>query len=131
MGRSVDYPCNAEWVVYLPFEYDDPDDAQWRWECFEGAAIEALKNAFPSCSIHRPLWDGEAYSILGNGHGDFYLSEYCGLVSLSFKLDEETAIGEHWAQQALAKVRKVFAGRLYNKIATMSNGEGVYERLPA
>ena len=75
-----------------------------------------------------------------NAFGRFYLSEYCGLVSLSFAL-RESAYGNDWygdpnisgfatawAAKAEAKLRKAYGSSLYNRVGVFSNGEAVYER---
>jgi hypothetical protein len=141
MGRSVATPYDSEWSVYLPFEYDDPDDAEWEWDDFKSFLTEELKEAFPALDPEDKWLERECHGFLSNGFGTFYLSEYCGLVSLSFVLDDlsafyseerdRTGLGTHWAANAYEKVKKVMAGRLYYKAATFSNGEGVYERYAA
>lgn len=141
MGRSVSYPSYAEWTVYMPFEYEDPDDACWEWDDFKDNLAWELKDAFPSL-YDEDKWDGnECHGFLSNRFGTFYLAEYCGLVSLSFKLDDLeanyygepnlTGLGENWAANAEDTVLKVMAGRLYRKIATASNGEAFYEAYPS
>jgi hypothetical protein len=141
MGRSVATPYDAEWSVYLAFECDDLDDSPWEWDDFKENLTWELEDAFPAL-VKDDKWDGnECHGFLSNGFGTFYLAEYCGLVSLSFKLadlearyyDERdrTGLGAHWASKAEDKVLKVMAGRLYYKLGSASNGEGFYQKYAA
>lgn len=143
MGRSVDYANNAEFVLFMPFEYEDEFDAQWEWENFKEDLEYFLPSLFPSLE-KCDKWEGnECHGFLENAFGRFYLSEYCGLVSLSFALRESaygndwygdpdiSGLGAAWAEKAEAKLRKAYGSALYNKVGTFSNGEAVYERAAA
>ena len=103
MGRSVDYLNNAEKVnyfqwptlsVYDPetdrdvetdeYEDDDYEDAEYVIEYIQ----ETIKSNFPdfdNCSH----WDGRETHIILEGHGvEIGLSEYCGLATLSVRVDQ-------------------------------------------
>lgn len=145
MGRSVDYPSNAEFVVFMSFDYEDPDDASYEWDFFKEDVENVLRELFPNLDFpdNPEKWEGECRALLANGFGDFFLSEYCGLVSLAFKLDDDKvdpdyynernirALGERWARGAFTKIAKFYGDSLYNKVGSFSNGEGVYERMAA
>lgn len=140
MGRSVDYPSNAEFTLYLEGPYsDDPVFAQEDWEDWKDWLAERLEQDFPSLS-ECDEWEGhECHAFLENSFGKFFLAEYCGLVSLSFKLDDlaenvyydapdTTGLGRRWAAQAEAKLRGNMSSFLFNSIGRASNGEQFFER---
>jgi hypothetical protein len=149
MGRSVNYLNNAERVNYfqwpLIWSYDEDTDQDVETDEYWDAADiisdirETITSNYPGfdpCS----RWDGRETHIILEGYGtEIGLSEYCGLATLSIRIDqsildycdtdeeaeaEETKIrnwirdnwdqaSEHWNQ--------------YRKIGTFSNGESVYE----
>lgn len=141
MGRSVNYPSNSEFTVFMagPELEDGLDDYTDEWDWFKENLSDRLVEAFPSLS-ECDTWDGrECHGFLENSFGKFFLSEYCGLVSLSFKLDDlcdnvfyggsdTTGLGENWASNAYDSVVEKFKDSLYRKLGSFSNGEGVYER---
>ncbi len=142
MGRSVAYPSNSEFTVFMagPEVEDGVDDYTEEWDWYESNLAERLVETFPSLS-GCDTWDGrECHGFLENNFGKFYLAEYCGLVSLSFKLDDlsdnvyyggsdTTGLGENWASGVYNTIVKKFESELYSHIGTMSNGESVYERM--
>lgn len=156
MGRSVDYLNNAEKVnyfqwptlsVYDPetdrdvetdeYEDDDYEDAEYVIEYIQ----ETIKSNFPdfdNCSH----WDGRETHIILEGHGvEIGLSEYCGLATLSVRVDQreleycatdEEADAEYqkalnWINENWDEAAKYWGQ--YTKIGTFSNGEGVYEKI--
>jgi hypothetical protein len=141
MGRSVDYLNNAERVNYFQWPtlwvYDEDTDQDVETDEYWDASDvisdiqEYITDKYPGfdpCS----RWDGRETHIILEGYGtEIGLSEYCGLATLSIRVDqsvedeaEETRIrnwihenwdqaSEHWNQ--------------YRKIGTFSNGESIYE----
>lgn len=152
MGRSVNYLNKAEKVNYFEWptlsvydeetdrdiETDEPEESTYVIEDIQ----ETIKSNFPdfdNCS----RWDGRETHIILEGYGvEIGLSEYCGLASLSVRVNEDELecydlddneayetdrnkvlnwINENWDE----------ASKYWNrlkKIGTFSNGEGVYER---
>lgn len=149
MGRSVNYLNNAEKVNYFQWptlsiydpetdrdvETGDPEDAEYVIENIQ----ETIKSNFPgfdNCS----RWDGRETSIILEGYGlEIGLSEYCGLATLSVRVDQreldyyatdEEADAEYktalnWINENWDEASKYW--NQYRKIGTFSNGEGVYE----
>jgi hypothetical protein len=149
MGRSVDYLNRSERVNYFQWPtlwvYDEDTDQDVEtdelWDASDVISDiqEYITDKYPGfdpCS----RWDGRETHIILEGYGvEIGLSEYCGLATLSIRIDqsildycdtdeeaeaEETKIrnwihdnwdqaSEHWNQ--------------YRKIGTFSNGESIYE----
>jgi hypothetical protein len=140
MSRSVAYPSNAEFTLYMEGPYsDDPIFAQDDWIDWKEWLAERLEQDFPSLSECNE-WEGnECHAFLENNFGKFYLASYGSLVSLSFKLDDltenvyyggsdTTGLGQKWARQAEAKLRGNMKSFLFNSIGTASNGEQFFEK---
>lgn len=150
MGRSVDYLNNAERVNYFQWPtlsiYDPETDRDIETDEYEDASIviediqEYIRSIFPGfdpCS----RWDGRETHIILEGYGvEIGLSEYCGLASLSVRVDEgpleyseDDEAYETDKQKALNWINENWdeASRYWNKyrkIGTFSNGEGVYQK---
>jgi hypothetical protein len=150
MGRSVDYLNRSERVNYFDWPilsvYDPETDRDVETDEFEDASIviediqEYIRSIFPGfdpCS----RWDGRETHIILEGYGvEIGLSEYCGLASLSVRVDqsildyfdtdeeadaEETKIKD-WIHANWDDVSQYW--NRYRKIGTFSNGESVYEK---
>jgi hypothetical protein len=151
MGRSVDYLNNAERVNYfqwpLIWVYDEDTDQDVETEEYWDASDvisdiqEYITDKYPGfdkCS----RWDGRETHIILEGYGvEIGLSEYCGLATLSvrvnedelecYDLDDQDAYDTD-KQKALAWIRDNWDHasehwNQYRKIGTFSNGESVYE----
>jgi hypothetical protein len=158
MGRSVDYLNNAERVNYFQwptlFVYDPETDRDVETDELEDAEFiisdiqETIKSNFPgfdNCGrnpLNMGRWDGNEVHIILEGYGvEIGLSEYCGLATLSVRVDQRELdycetdkeadaeyqkalnwINENWDEAAK------YWGQ-YRKIGTFSNGEGVYEKI--
>lgn len=151
MGRSVDYLNNAERVNYFEwpklFCYNEETDQDEETEEFEDSdwIIEDIQNYFIdsfSGFDRANKWDGRETHIILEGYGlQIGLSEYCGLATLSVRVNENELeyceddkeyqaernkaiqwIGTNWDEAS-----KYW--NLYRKIGSFSNGEGVFEKV--
>lgn len=151
MGRSVDYLNRSERVNYFDWPtlsvYDEETDRDVETDELEDASIviediqEYIISIFPGfdpCS----RWDGRETHIILEGYGlEIGLSEYCGLASLSVRVDEgpleyseDDEAYETDRQKALNWINENWdeASKYWNKyrkIGTFSNGEGVFEKV--
>jgi len=150
MGRSVDYLNRAERVNYFEWPtlsiYDDEtdrdvetgelEDAEWVIENIQ-EYILSIFPGFDRCS----RWDGRETHIILEGYGlEIGLSEYCGLASLSVRVDEgpleyseddeayetDRQKALNWINENWDEATKYW--NRYKKIGTFSNGEGVFEK---
>jgi len=149
MGRSVNYLNRAllisyfEWPTLWIYNEETGIDENSD-ELMDGYEVrqdiqESIISEFPEYEYSKK-WDNNETAIILTGYGtEIGLSEYCGLATLSIRIDEnllayyeqdeyneqydkiEAWINENWA--------KISAGyNQYNKIGTFSNGESVYEK---
>lgn len=141
MGRSVSYLSNAVRINYFPWpEYDVVDENdEVLFQQYEDAniVIDDIQNHFIEADSGLSIvdrWDGREDHIILEGNGvEIALSEYCGLASLSVRVeesdytDEETAKeGLDWIEKNWENISKPWAQ--YKKVGTFSNGESVYEK---
>lgn len=133
MGRSVSYPSGASCVAYATVDVEECDDWDWLADDFRSE----VKRLFPS-AWEQDAWPGrEDHALMGNHHALFGISEYCGLVAYwilprhhagcSYTTHYNPGLSEAWCAKVAPKFRKAFAA--LNKLGTMSNGEGVFERI--
>ena len=152
MGRSVDYLNKALQVSYFQWplieSYNDETDEFEQTDEFEEGYIvtediqESIICEYPEFDRSKK-WDGRETSIILKGYGtEIGLSEYCGLATLSIRIDEnelsyydydnELLYNEQhdkieaWINENWAKISQGY--NQYNKIGTFSNGENVYEK---
>jgi hypothetical protein len=149
MGRSVNYLNRAllisyfEWPTLWIYNEETGIDENSD-ELMDGYEVrqdiqESIISEFPEYEYSKK-WDNNETAIILTGYGtEIGLSEYCGLATLSIRIDEndlayyeedeyneqydkiEAWINENWA--------KISAGyNEYNKIGTFSNGESVFEK---
>ncbi len=151
MGRSVDYLNRSERVNYFDWPilsvYDEETDRDVETDEYEDASIviediqEYIRSIFPGfdpCS----RWDGRETHIILEGYGlEIGLSEYCGLASLSVRVDEgpleyseddeayetDRQKALNWINESWDEATKYW--NKYRKIGTFSNGEGVFEKV--
>jgi hypothetical protein len=151
MGRSVNYLNNAEKVNYFEWPtlsvYDDELDRDIQTdEPEEGYIViediqETIKSNFPEFD-NCDRWDGRETHIILEGYGvEIGLSEYCGLASLSVRVDEgpleyseddeayetDRQKALNWINENWAEATKYW--NKYKKIGNFSNGEGVFEKV--
>ena len=132
MGRSVDYLNRAQHVSYFEwpsYECDEGEqhyeDSQWVIDCIQ----ESIKSEYPEF-YNEDKWDGRETHIILSGYGvEVGLSEYCGLATLSIRVEDDTSdevedieawIDVNWDNISLGY-------NMYRKIGTFSNGEAIYE----
>lgn len=151
MGRSVDYLNNAERVNYFQWPtlwvYDEDTDTDVETdELWDAADVisdiqETITSNYPGfdpCS----RWDGRETHIILEGYGlEIGLSEYCGLATLSVRVDQSVLDYCDTDEEADAEYQKALnwlnenwdeAAKHWNqyaKIGSFSNGEGVYEKV--
>lgn len=151
MGRSVDYLNNAERVNYFQWPtlwvYDEDTDTDvetdeyWDAEDIISDIRETITSNYPGfdpCS----RWDGRETHIILEGYGlEIGLSEYCGLATLSVRVDQKELDYCDTDEEADAEYQKCLAWinenwdeaakhwNQYAKIGSFSNGEGVYEKV--
>jgi len=150
MGRSVDYLNRAERVNYFQWPtlwvYDEDTDQDVEtdelWDARE--VIEDIQcsiiERYPEFSRCKD-WDGRETQIILEGYGvQIGLSEYCGLATLSVRVNEDEIdyceadeVIEtqrecvlNWINENWDEVSKYW--NQYRKIGTFSNGESVYEK---
>lgn len=135
MGRSVACPSRAECTVFAEHNREDQDD----WNDLLDDLRCVLKRAFPSFNDADRLAGREEHIILENMHATVVVCEYCGVISVSLVPDEWDEWEWHrivnlsgpWCYQITKRFRKVVGnvlGETMTPIATMSNGERVYQR---
>lgn len=126
MGRSVSYPHGAV-VTFTNVEFDD-HDAEFQWDDLVYDFRQHLKYLFPSVE-NADDWIGREDHVLAeNGHAQFGMSEYCGLVSYWMVPKEDgyhMELSQRWVEQVSDKFTSNF-GTL-KKVGVFSNGGGIYE----
>lgn len=149
MSRSVDYLNNALKVSYFEWplieSYNEETEQYERTDEYEESYIvkemicESIISEFPEYEYSKK-WDGRETAIILTGYGtEIGLSEYCGLATLSIRIDENLLAYyeedeyneqcdkiEAWINENWAKISQGY--NQYNKIGTFSNGESVYEK---
>ena len=107
------------------------NECQLAFDMFKEDIIEQLKGMFPS--LQEPTkdrwYDREGLTILENNLVQIVMSEYCGLVSLSFVPfcdEEQEGLANHWISSIWKRVCE-HIGNLRH-IGTFSNGEAIFER---
>ena len=155
MGRSVSYPSGAH-VTFAPTPYDEglclgcwepesececvedardiqPGEVDWDWIADD--LRDRARDLFPS------LWDADDWLgredrvLARNRLVSFGFSEYCGLMAIWLvprgDLDGpgKEALAERWIESVWPKFQSTFGE--FQKVGSMSNGEGVYRRIEA
>lgn len=148
MGRSVDYLNNATNVTYFQWPsieiYNEETDEFEASNELEDSSIiideiqECIISEFPEFDRSKK-WDGNETAIILEGYGtQIGLSEYCGLTSLSIRVDEHE-LPYSWSDEYNEEYDKVteWIGQNWerisapynrlNKIGQFSNGEAIFE----
>ena len=147
MGRSVNYLNRALNVSYFQWptlwEYNEETGIdQETDELMEAYEVrqdiqESIISEYPEYEYSKK-WDNNETAIILTGYGtEIGLSEYCGVASLSIRIDENELDRfidyqeqydkiEAWINENCAKISQGY--NQYNKIGTFSNGENVYEK---
>jgi hypothetical protein len=150
MGRSVDYLNRALHVSYFEWpliefyneitdEYEKTDEYEEYYFVKENIQ-ESVISEFPQYD-YCDKYDGRETAIILKGYGtEIGLSQYCGLATLSIRIDEneldysnydEQEYNEQydkieaWINENWAKISQGYDQ--YRKIGTFSNGEAVFE----
>ena len=135
MGQSVSVPHDATRTIYF---HSDAID-QWEWDDTIDNLRSIIREAYPSFEDADRWHDREERIVLNNWHAVIVVAEYCGCVSVSIVPDESDdwdgfdglraawceQVGDRWADL----LNRAFGGMV--KIGTFSNGESVYQKLPA
>lgn len=127
MGRSVMVPRDAVETVYLQFE-GDPGD----WADFVLDIGEQLRKRFPSMMrSDRPVGD-ELRCVLEGPRGAVAIAEYCGTVSVSLVPRNSHPLTKHWIHQIvptfIETMHKAFPQSILIPLGKFSNGEMAYQR---
>lgn len=139
MGRSVSYLSHAEHKIF--FQYESEYEEDWRDLIY--TIKESINEVAPSLtSPSRDRWDGgDTQIILANDHAEIGISEYCGLVSLSIRVNETDQyytgpnslslrwIRQMWQPMIITMMKNGMT--FYNKNGSFSNGEGAYGKINA
>lgn len=143
MGRSVSYLSNAVRVNYFPWpmcklQDEDGNDTDIEQYEDEDLVVENIQDYFiskDSSLMRTSRWDGRESRIILEGNGvEIGLSEYCGLASLSVRVEESDYMDEDDNKKAMSWIEKNWENiskpwSQYKKVGTFSNGEGVYEEV--
>ena len=154
MGRSVMTLGGNSIVAYTEFapqhyneETDDfEDDLPCEAYCDHSEEFkdlltwieERVTELWPSFQPADDWVGDELHVIAENAHSIVAVSEYCGLISINLgaKYDRQAyfaddselgGLGEHWRKQIADKFLSTFGE--YTKLGTMSNGEGVFQKV--
>ena len=141
MGRSIDYLSNALRVAYVDYdsEYEDENGEivvdEFAFDDLYGEINCRLKAKFKSLDRVNE-WDRrETRIFLENKLVQFGISEYCGLVSISVRVNEryseynglaEKFVDKNW--DSVIAILKDYSD-VYAKDGTFSNGESVYSKI--
>ncbi len=116
-------------------DYPDQDLAAMYWDDFIGNLRTEFEAAFPSLSDCDRWLGNEDLAVLENCHAYIGVSEYMGLVSVwcvpkDGEYGEDRPLAQHWASIIHPRAEKALSrvAPRYEKLATMSNGEGVFRR---
>lgn len=146
MGRSVSYLSRAQRVVYFEWPkvevYDEETEEFSASDTLEESDIvvediqEVIKSEFPEFD-NAKRYDGDETLIILEGYGtQIGLSEYCGLASLSIRVDsfifhfkgeEDIEKIVEWINENWEKVSNPW--NKLQKLGTFSNGEGIYQNV--
>lgn len=118
----------------------EPDDLDYQdnWDNFYSNVKYSFRGKFDLDEC-KDKWDGRETSIIfENNFCEIGVSEYCGLASVSIRVNESYYKGELRERVAKAWIESVWPDMLksmdenvhnerLNKVGSFSNGEGVYE----
>lgn len=133
MGRSVDYLRRAQHIAY--FEWPTYEEEEGGVQNYDSAEIvieniqEIIKSDYPEFD-NEDKWDGRETHIILSGYGtEIGLSEYCGLCTLSIRVEDDTSDEvediEAWIDANWDRISLGY--NMYRKVGTFSNGEAIYE----
>lgn len=142
MSRSVNYADNAKFVKFMELDltYNDVEDSDAMDNLMEWLLAE-LSSKFKSLDSSPTRWaNRETIALCENYLAIFWVSEYCGCVSLSVThnnyldpFDENLNIAEHWIEQIENKLDTILQecpyGNFLRRVGTFSNGSSVYEKV--
>jgi len=128
MGRSVSYPSNALIVTFNTTQhYDEAEEYDDLFEDF----VNACEAYWPSLRSDTKWLDREDQALLSNRLVRIGVSEYCGMVAYWVVPNEQNpdcfTLAKRWAKQIEEIFVRNFGG--YEKVGSMSNGEGVYQKI--
>jgi hypothetical protein len=150
MGRSVSYPSNALIVTFNTMrhyygaeEYDVELGAATEigeeienpntWDDLVEGFVNACEECWPSLNLDIKWLDSEDQALLSNRLVRIGVSEYCGMIAYWVVPNEQNpecfTLAKGWAKQIEEIFVRNFGG--YEKVGSMSNGEGVYQKISA
>lgn len=134
MGRSVSTPSGAAVIVYADVGSFE-EDFEWD-DLIENISAE-LRAKYPTLDEADEWLGREVKAFLENKLAYVTVSEYCGLAAFCLvpkevnRYDEVIeALSNNWVNKIAKGFEKIVGNYAdtYNKVATFSNGEGVYEK---
>ena len=149
MGRSVATLSRADLVLYFDGEFlsglDEDGEynagiATLNWEDFYSELKYAIKKRFKSYDDCEKWEHNEVSIFLENELAEIGISEYCGCCSLSIRAKDDEFYSNEQFKEGIAKhhVDQIEKGLVQclkdagvivlNRLGTMSNGVGVFEK---
>lgn len=136
MGRSVSYPSNALIVTFNTVQsYYEAEESyiEARWDDLLEDFVNACEECWPSLNLDIKWLGDEDQALLSNRLVRIGVSEYCGMVSYWVVPNEQNpecfTLATRWAKQIEEAFVRNFGG--YQKVGSMSNGTGVYQKITA
>ncbi len=136
MGRSVSYPCGAQ-VAFRILDNDEPDNAEWDYQCLCEEIRSSALAAFPSFDP-ADGWRGcEDRVLLRNAYADIGVSTYGSIAAIWIATRDDPAYHDadartscsgrarQWLTQVAPRFDALFAQ--LDRVGRMSNGESVYQ----
>lgn len=137
MGRSVSTPSTAYLIAYCDWfqptdEDGNPENREpenWDWEYYIDDVVDYAKELWPSLTTTDGWMGREDRIYLENNLVYLGVSEYCGLAAVwvAPKENANENLAINWCNRISVKFDKAFAS--LQKLGSMSNGEGVYQRI--
>jgi hypothetical protein len=132
MGRSVDYLNRAQHVAYFEWPTYEEEGGVQNYDAAEIVIEniqEIIKSDYPEFD-NEDKWEGHETHIILSGYGtEIGLSEYCGLCTLSIRVEDDTSDEvediEAWIDANWDRISLGY--NMYRKVGTFSNGEAIYE----
>ncbi len=131
-SASDDNKCSECGDELSPDEHGDYQ--QDEFDCLVEDIQQTLSAKFPAFEKADRWPERESHCILANDLCEIVISEYCGLVSLGVVpnvdccYEDISGLAVAWCEKNAAPFVRDTWGAL-RKIATMSNGESVFERI--
>jgi hypothetical protein len=135
MGRSVDYLRDSIKVLYTSIEYsyidEDGNECEddMAWDDLLDNMRYGLMSIIPSLYEANEM-DRETLIFLENGLIEVGISEYCGVVSISFR-GKKDGLSERFMGLMYDRIKAKISEftSLYERVGGFSNGESIYSKI--